>query len=376
MPDRRTTRTAARLPGRRPSCHAAPMSEMSVHWWLTGPRRAEERAEERPSPGPGDVLVEIAYTALSPGSNVFAWRTGSYTGSPRPEPEELLYMGSGTVRAIGSSVGSIAVGDRVVLTTGHQAWTCAREQAVHRVPDGLDLRSASLSYLSGWSVSALHLGGYRAAETVVVMGLGLVGASAAAVADLMGARVVALDVDAARIAFGQTLGLESVVRVGTNETRELLAAVLDERGPDLVIETTGNWAGLREAIGLARDYTRIAIMGIYREPPPADLGLELFSSLQAFPAAFHYKRLQLIGVGADPAPDDVSGPTPYPFTTRSNFAYVLGQAARGRLHLDRLVTDVFPSDRIGPVLERIAGGDSSMVGVVFDWTGSDANLTS
>ena len=47
------------------------------------------------------------------------------------------------------------------------------------VPDGLSLRDAALSYLPSWSVSGLHLGRYAAAETVVVTGLGLVGASAA-----------------------------------------------------------------------------------------------------------------------------------------------------------------------------------------------------
>ena len=317
--------------------------------------------------------MEIAFTALSPGSNVHLWRVGSYGASPASAPEELLYMGSGTVRAIGTGVTDLRPGDRVALSTGHQAWVAAPRSQVHRIPDGLELRVASLAYLSAWSVSALHLGGYRAAETVAVVGLGLVGSSAAGVANLMGARVAGLDVDPARVGFGGGLGLGAVARIDSEEGRAEIARFLGERGPDLVIETTGHWSGLREAIRLARDFTRIAIMGIYRDPPPPELGLELYGALQGYPAAFHYRRLQFIGVGSDPAPADGAGPTPYPFTTRSNFAYILEQAARGRLRLDRLVTDVLTPDQIGAALERFGGGDRSMVGVVFDWTSGAAD---
>ena len=95
------------------------------------------------------------------------------------------------------------------------AWTVAAADSMHHVPDELTLREAAISYLCSWSVSALHLGSYRAAETVVVVGQGLVGASAALVADLMGARVLALDVAPDAIAFSSGLGLAAVAQPGT-----------------------------------------------------------------------------------------------------------------------------------------------------------------
>lgn len=130
------------------------------HWYLTAPRTATRIDEPVPTPGAGEVLVRIAHTAISPGSNVHAWRSGSYGTSPTEMREELLYMGAGTVTAVGSDVMSMAVGDRVVLSTGHQAYAVAAEAGVHRVPAGLPLREAAISYLCSWSVSALHLGRY------------------------------------------------------------------------------------------------------------------------------------------------------------------------------------------------------------------------
>lgn len=331
------------------------------HWYLTAPRVAETFDEAMPEPGAGQVRVRVACTAISPGSNVHLWRTGAY-GAAAGSREELLYMGSGVVDAVGPGVTAAAIGDRVVLSTGHQSFTVVAEGAVRRVPDGLSLRDATMSYLPSWSVSALHLGRYQAAETVVVVGLGLVGASAALVAELNGARVLALDVDDRRVELGRGLGLGAVARPADAAA---IASYLGAVGPDLVIETTGAWGGFRQAIDLAREFTRIAVMGIYRTPPPPDLAEAMHSQLFGYPSKFHYKRLEIIGCGADPSV--VALPAPRVATTGSNWDYVLEQAARGRLPLGRLVTNVLPPASIAGALDGLAGGDTSMLGVVFDW---------
>jgi len=293
---------------------------------------------------------------------VHVWRTGSYRGDHWIENEELLYMGSGVVESVGAGVDTLAPGDRVVGSTGHQEYVVVAATAVRRVPDGLSLRDAAVSYLCAWSVSVLHLGRYQAAETVAVVGLGLVGASAALVAELNGARVLGLDVDARRVGLGAALGIG---RAADPRDAEAVAAFLGSTGPDLVIETTGAWGGFRQAIELARDFTRIAVMGIYRTPPPPDLAEAMHGQMFGFPSKFNYKRLEIIGCGGDPA--IVALPAPRTATTGSNWEYVLEQAARGRLPLDRLVTNVLPPASIADALEQLSGGDTSMLGVVFDW---------
>lgn len=339
------------------------MSTM-LHWYLTAPRVAEAIEEPLPEPGAGQVRVRLANTAISPGSNVHLWRSGAY-GKPEGSREELVYMGSGVVDAVGPGVTAAAVGDRVVLSSGHQASVVVAEGSVRRVPAGLSLRDATMSYLPSWSVSALHLGRYQAAETVVVVGLGLVGASAALVAELNGARVLGLDIDARRRALAAGLGLGAVASPSDANAVAAHLSAGGAFGPDLVIETTGAWGGFRQAIELARDFTRIAVMGIYRTPPPPELAEAMHGQLFGYPSKFHYKRLEIIGCGADPGV--VALPAPRTATTVSNWEYVLEQAARGRLPLGRLVTHVLPPASIAEALESLAGGDTSMLGVVFDW---------
>ncbi|MCC6792280.1 MAG: zinc-binding dehydrogenase [Thermomicrobiales bacterium] len=333
------------------------------HWYVTGPGRIECEEEPTPVPAAGEALVRLAYTALSPGSNVHVFQTGTYHPSFTGGRTEALYMGSGIVEAVGPGVDESWIGTPVAMNgTGHQAHAAVPITKLHRIPDGLSLRDASLAYLSAWSVSALHLGNYAAAETVVVVGQGLVGASAALVADQMGARVLALDTAPDRVDFARGLGIG---RVELTSAETEIETYLGSAGPDLLIETSGSWHGMRQAIALARDYSRIAVMGIYRTPPPPDLGAQLFGEAFAFPSKFHYQRLQIIGCGSDP--DSLAEPMPRTATKSRNFAYVLGQAARGKLPLGKLVTNEFPADQIEPVIARFAAGDRSMVGVVFDW---------
>lgn len=336
------------------------------HWYVTGPGRLECVEEPVPVPAAGEVLVRIAYTALSPGSNVHVYRTGTYRHTFTPGRTEAVYMGSGVVEAIGPGVDAGLVGARIAFNgAGHQPYAAFPVEQVQRLPDGLALPEASLSYLCAWSVSALHLGRYAAAETVVVIGQGLVGASAALVADAMGARVLGLDTAPERVAFARGLGIGRAEPVGATES---IREYVGPAGPDLIIETSGAWEGFRQAIALARDYTRIAVMGIYRQPPPADLGLRLFGEAFDFPSKFHYRRLQIVGCGYDP--DTLAEPMPRTATRSRNFAYVLEQAGRGRIPLGKLVTDVVPADQIEAILRRFARGDRGMVGVVFDWSAS------
>lgn len=330
------------------------------HYYVTSYRQIEAFDEPMPSVGADQVLVEIAYTTISPGSNI-----SGYVAQDRQTRGEIVYMASGIVREVGSDVTNVAVGDRVALACGHQSHAVVAASAVHRVPGTLSLHEAAISYLCSWSLSALHLGQYVAAETVVVLGQGLVGASAALMADVMGARVLALDSDAARVGFSNTLGLGAVAQPNTEEGKAKIAAFLGDTGPDLILETTGSWHGFRQAIELARDYTRLAIMGIYRQPPPAELGLEIHQMLYTFPSKFHYQRLQIIGVGSDP--DEVVYPNPHLATRRRNYAYVLEQAARGRLSLGKLITHTFAPDAADEVFGKMADGNKEMVGVTFDW---------
>src|SRR5213592_1559946 len=97
------------------------------HYYVTGPERVELVEESIPEPGAGQVRVKLAYTALSPGSNLYVFRTGGYGGRSAGR-EEAVYMGSAVVEAVGKEVTRYGAGDRVAMVgVGHQAYAVFAE---------------------------------------------------------------------------------------------------------------------------------------------------------------------------------------------------------------------------------------------------------
>lgn len=336
------------------------------HYYVTAPGQIGALEEPIPEPGAGEVQLKVTHTAISPGSNVYIYQTGSYTGEWLGVPQECIYMGSGVVTKLGEGVESVTIGDRVAVNgIGHQEYAVAAERKAHRIPDRVSSEAASASYLSGWAVSTLHLGRYAAGETVAVVGLGLVGASTALVADMMGARVIGIDVAPERITYAQSLGLTAVVQGGSETSQEEILAAAGMRGVDLVMETSGAWSGFEQAFSICREYSRIALMGLYRRTPTAEYALKLHQMLYGFPSKLHYKKIDIVGCGYDP--EEALVDSPYTFTREANYTYLLEQAGRGKIDLDKLVTHQFKADEVGAVLESFSKGDRSMIGAVFAW---------
>ncbi|MCO5220332.1 MAG: hypothetical protein M9947_01975 [Thermomicrobiales bacterium] len=162
------------------------------HYYVTAPGEIGLIEEPIPEPGSGEVQIKVTHTAISPGSNVYIYQTGSYTGEWLGTPSGNVSTWDPLVTKLGAGV--VPLG----WTAGFAQWrrssgsTVAPLKRSPRIPDGISPEAASL-VSAGWAVSALHLGRYAAAETVAVVGLGLVGASTALVADMMGARVIGID---------------------------------------------------------------------------------------------------------------------------------------------------------------------------------------
>jgi alcohol dehydrogenase len=164
----------------------------------------------------------------------------------------------GVVAAVGPSVRGWSVGDRVTVPfccgcgvcepcrlgetqvcdqdfqPGFTAWgSFAEYVALPRadlnlvaVPSGLsDVEAASLGcrFMTAWAALHLHAQ-VRAGEWVAVHGCGGVGLAAVMIAVAAGARVVAVDIDAAKLSRARALGAEAVVG------DDVVASILDVTG--------------------------------------------------------------------------------------------------------------------------------------------------
>ena len=133
-------------------------------------------------PGDGQVLVKMAYTAISRGTE-----RANITGDPNVSifdggsvhfPRALGYSGSGIVEKLGAGVHSVHVGDRVaVWNSQHRGYCTVHENQVIPIPyDDVPLTAAAFSYICTFPLAAVRKTRVELGEAAIVMGQGILGA--------------------------------------------------------------------------------------------------------------------------------------------------------------------------------------------------------
>lgn len=326
-------------------------------WELDAPRSLVLRSGPDPEPSSDEVAVEIAFTAVSPGTELHAYRSGPTQMMTRPG-----YLATGVVRAAGANVTTEIVGRRVVLSAPHGSTAVVEVSAITAIPDGVGSAESALTHLAGLGHASLHAGEYRAGDDVAVIGAGLVGLCAALVAEFAGARVQVIDIDPSRIEFARRIGLKAYDARASGVGEEVRDA--SSGGPAIVIDTSGAWEGLLGAAKIARRGTRVCVLGVNRLPPEPVVARALFDELLTFPARFHYEGIRLIGCAGHPRDAREEGG----WTLGRCREYLLEAMARGRLDLAPLVTERLEPDALPNVMQRLDESSDRPLGVVLDWS--------
>lgn len=174
------------------------ITQAIAHDRYGGPEVLELREIATPTPGPGEVLIEVAAASLNP----YDWHftTGTpyvmrlMAGVRRPKQTVRGADVAGRVAAVGEGVTTLSVGDRVAgFARGSFAGLAlARATSVAPAPDGLDdAEAAAMPMAAITALQALRdQGDVRAGQRVLVIGAGGgVGSFAVQIAAAMGAEV-------------------------------------------------------------------------------------------------------------------------------------------------------------------------------------------
>lgn len=218
-----------------------------------------------PSPGPGEVLVEVSAAAL----NFFD--TLIIEGKYQFRPELPFSPGAefaGRVLETGEGIEAFEPGDRVM---GYVRWGAVRgavitsEDDLVALPDEItDEAAAGLSVTYGTSLHAFrdraHL---EPGETVAVLGAsGGVGLAAVEIAKAMGARVIACASSAEKLELARAHGADVLVNYAEEDLKTRLKQLTDGCGVDVVYDPVGGdlseaalratgWRGRYLVIGFA-----------------------------------------------------------------------------------------------------------------------------
>jgi len=307
-----------------------------------------------PEPGPGEVLIETAYSCVSPGTELRCLE-GSQAGAPS-FPFIPGYALSGRVIATGPGV-ELAEGTAVFATGtsrashtrlwgGHCGHAVVNANKVVPVPAGVDLADAATAKLAAIAYHGVRLARAMPDETVAVVGLGVIGRFAAHLHALGGARVVATDLSAARRASAEAAGLTTVDP--GRDLRATFAPRLPE-GADVIVDATGVPAVLGAAATLARSRpwddrerpnVRLVMQGSYPDTIP-----------MPYETLFRDEIVVLF-------PRD---------TQRRDLAGVLGFMERGRLQPTQFIPVAGPPATAPEIYRALRSEPDARVSALFDW---------
>ena len=227
----------------------------------TGPGGVEVTEVAEPTPGPGDVLVEVHRVGLSFPDLLLS--KGQY--QVRPEPPFTLGVDvAGTVAAVGSDVTRFHAGDRVagVLPHGGAAELAVVPEAfTFPLPDELSYDAAAaipMNYLTA-QFALVERGGLREGETVLVHGAaGGVGTATLQVARGLGARTIGVVSTEAKAEVARRAGADEVVLL--DGFRDAVAGLTDGVGVDVVLDVVGGDVFL-DSLRLLAPQGRLLVVG-------------------------------------------------------------------------------------------------------------------
>jgi alcohol dehydrogenase len=260
--------------------------------------------EEVPDPtivDPTDVIVRVDTTTIC-GTDLHILKGDV----PAVTPGRILgHEGVGTITEVGSAVGTLAVGDRVIISCVSSCGSCSychqqlpshclntegasgvgwifghlidgtqaefvrvpfAENSLHKLPAGVsDEAAVMLSDIlpTGFEIGVRN-GRVKPGDVVAVIGAGPVGLAVVMTAGLYGAsRVIAIDLDDNRLELAKSFGATDSVNSGAGDWKGQVIALTDGLGVDVAIEAVGVPATFEMATELIRPGGTVANVGVH-----------------------------------------------------------------------------------------------------------------
>ena len=146
---------------------------------------------------------------------------------------------------------------------GHADFMVVPVETLVALPDDVsDEAAACLACGSGTAFGALKRLPQVDGETIVVVGLGPVGASTVMFANAMGARVIGVDIDPGRREAATTYGADVVLDPAADDIVATVRAATDGFGASGAIETSGTTPGRRSALLATRPEGSAVFVGL------------------------------------------------------------------------------------------------------------------
>ena len=324
-----------------------------------GKKSLIEKARERP-----DLVKQVIERAKTEGLiktfNAVRSKLGSSTA--------LGYSAAGIVVDVGDDVTEFRAGERVACAgagyASHAEVLSVPKNLCVRLPDEVSFEAGAFGTLGAIALQGVRLAEPTLGESVVVIGLGLLGQITVQLLKANGCRVFGIDLDKKRVELALELGADAAA-VSDDKVKRAVSDWSRGRGADAVLITAATQSNqpIELAGEISRLKGRIVAVGMVGMDVPRNLyfkrELSLTVSMSYGPGRY------------DPEYEERGHDYPFAYvrwTENRNIEAFLDLVAEGRVRVEPLITHRFPIEEGERAYQLIAGkGSESYLGVILSY---------
>ena len=252
------------------------------------------------------------------------------------QPLPLGYCNVGRVVAVGRGVTEFQVGDRVASNGNHAEYVCVPQNLVAKIPDNVSDDEAAFTVIGSIGLEGIRLLKPELGETIVVVGLGLIGLIVAQLLRANGCRVIGVEFDQAKLDLAASWGVIPVNPAKGDDQVKVVEGLTNGIGADGVIITASahDDSIIHNACLMSRKRGRIILVGVIGLNMRRD---DFYKKELSFQVSCSY------GAGRYDEEYEQKGhdyPLPYVrWTEKRNFQAILSAIADGGLKVKPLITE-------------------------------------
>ena len=368
---------------------------------LVNPKEKKVLLEDIPTPLCKDegVLIQVHYSLISTGTELASFRQSgdSYFKKAITDKDfhrkainfvksqgikksiELLrgkdnftptgYSGAGIIIGIGKNVTDLAIGDRVAYGgSRHAEIVYVPRNLVAKLPDNIELRDAAFTTLGSIAMQAVRRAKVELGETILVIGLGLVGQLVNQLLQVAGCHVIGSDLSKKRIALAGEFELEKGIIANKEDLVKEVKDYTGQIGVDAVIICAQSQSSkiINQTMKVCREHGRVVVVG--------DVGLNLERQ------SFYLDELDLmISRAYGPGTYDknytekgIDYPIGYcRWTANRNMKEFVKLISEDKVNVRKLISKEFDITNVQSAYEDLLEGKDNIISVVLKYDQSD-----
>lgn len=270
-------------------------------------------------------------------------------------PLPLGYCNVGKVIEVGDGVSNFKVGDRVASNGQHAEFVSVPHNLAAHIPNNVSDEEATFTVIGSIGLQGIRLIKPTMGETIVVIGLGLIGLLASEMLIANGCKVIGYDLDDNKVEIAKSKGIIAFNPLKGNDPVKFVNNETGNIGADAVLITASSKSDdiISSAAQMSRKRGRIVLVGV--------IGLDISR------ADFYEKELSFqVSCSYGPGRYDdnyefkgIDYPLPFVrWTEKRNFETVLKLISNGKLSTKELISRVVHLDEFNKIYGDISNSKS------------------